>query len=638
MCGVTGFLDPAGTLDEVALGAMVATLDHRGPDDRGTWVSAPDAGARVGLGHARLSIIDLSPLGHQPMTSGPLTIVFNGEIYNYRELRDALLERGHAFVSHSDTEVILASFREWGIDCLSRFVGMFAFALHDANSRRLYLVRDRAGVKPLFVYRPPSRDVVLFGSELKAFHACPRFSPSLQQEEVLSYFDYGYIPDDRCIFEHCHKVDAGHYWEINLDTLDVDVRRYWSVVDAYRQPKLKLSYPEATDALEELLKSATRYRMVADVPVGVFLSGGYDSTAVAALIQSEQTEKLKTFTIGFEEGNNEAPFARQTADYLGTDHHELTCTEQQALDIIPDLPTIFDEPFADSSAIPTLLVSRMAREHVKVSLSADAGDEVFCGYTTYLRLHGRMQRLAKFPWPLVHGASRVGRRLLRRPLQRASARTEHMALGLLEGITNSSALTGERLHAFAKQLPGRYRQAMVRGLNDGRYLSHKPLLPADVADALGIEGAMALDYATYLKDDILVKVDRATMACSLEGREPLLDHRLIEFAAKLPLSFKLDGGVSKRILRDVVHRYVPASMMDRPKAGFSLPIYSWLRGPLRPLLDDVCSDEMIARTGFLNPDFFGRQVRRFKEGSLWYSPLVWRLFMLLLWHRRWMGG
>ncbi len=637
MCGVTGFLDPAGTLGHDELGAMINTLDHRGPDDRGTQVSDADRGARVGLGHARLSIIDLSPGGHQPMTSGPLSIVFNGEIYNYRELREALRERGHTFHSNSDTEVILAGFREWGIGCLSRLLGMFAFALHDADARRLYLVRDRAGVKPLFVYRPPSRDVLLFASELKAFHACGRFSPSLDAGEVLPFFDYGYVPDDRCIFEHCHKVDAGHYWTVDVDTLDVEVQRYWSVIDAYRQPKLALSYPEAVDEVERLLKSATAYRMVADVPVGVFLSGGYDSTAVAALIQSEQSAKLKTFTIGFEEGNNEAPFARQTAAHLGTDHHELTCTEREALDIIPDLPTIFDEPFADSSAIPTLLVSRMAREHVKVALSADAGDEVFCGYSTYMQLHRRMRRLARLPWPLVRAGAKLGLLLGREPLARASARTEHMALGLLQGVAVSPAATGERLHAFAKQLPGRYRRAMVVRGDDGRYLAHEPLLTSgDIMDDGGIEGAMALDYATYLKDDILVKVDRATMACGLEGREPLLDHRLIELAARLPLAFKLEGGVSKRILRDVVHRYVPASMMNRPKAGFSLPITRWLRGPLRPLLEEVCSEEAIAATGFLNPAFWGPQLRSFKEGTLWYTPMIWRLFVLLSWTKRWL--
>ena len=628
MCGIAGFIDFGRRLDEEVLQRMVAALHHRGPDDSGAVVTRSDS-AIVGLGHARLSILDLSESGRQPMVFGDLQIVFNGEIYNFRELRAELEKLGHGFTTGTDTEVILHAFREWGIDCLQRFVGMFAFCLYDARAEKVYLVRDRAGVKPLFVYQ--GAGLLLFASELKAFHECAEFPGEVSQTEIVSYFDYGFVPGAGCIFKGCAKVDAGEYWVVDVPSKRVQKRRYWSVHEHYLAPKLEIGYPEAVDELERLLRSACEYRLISDVPVGVFLSGGYDSTAVASVLQHGRAQKIRTFTIGFAQGNDEAPFARETARHLGTDHHELYCTESEAQALIPQLPWFYDEPFGDSSAIPTMLVSQMARNEVKVALSADAGDEVFGGYDSYRELHKRMEKISRIP---------RGVRACLRPLGGLSSRSfpasvagmVHRVSGFSRALSASDSVTGQRLHAFAGQLPAYYRDNV---LSERVRVPHFDFQPVFEDSSRGLEGAMAADYASYLKDDILVKVDRATMSVGLEGREPLVDHRLLEFAARLPIEFKFDGRTTKRILKDVVHRFVPKEMMGRPKTGFSLPIYSWLRNDLSYLLDELCSPRALRETGFLNEPFLSKQVVLFRKHRLHYSPLIWRLLMFQMWHHKW---
>ena len=628
MCGIAGFIDFKGDLDKGLLRSMVASLRHRGPDDSGVLVHSSSHGV-VGLGHARLAILDLTESGHQPMTYGHLSIVFNGEIYNFRELRAELEELGYRFGTRTDTEVVLHAFAEWGIDCLQRFIGMFAFCLHDSHSGRVYFVRDRAGVKPLFVYR--GRDFWLFGSELKAFHECSRFVPEIDLDQLIPYFDYGFVPDSGCIFRDCEKVDAGEYWILDLSERRLRKERSWSVHEFYRAPKLDCDYSDAVAELERLLSSACNYRMISDVPVGVFLSGGYDSTAVAAILQSQCTSRISTFTIGFPEGNDEAPFARQTARHLGTEHHEFYCSTAEAQEIIPDLATIFDEPFADSSAIPTVLVSRMARKHVTVALSADGGDEVFCGYKSYRSIHRRMQRLSMIP-PRLRPIVRQLGQLAGGAIPNTHAGLSHRVLGFAMALSEHESITGQKLHAFSKQLPSYYRTNILAEKRKTDYFSYEP---AYLDSARGLEAAMARDYSTYLKDDILVKVDRATMSAGLEGREPLVDHRLVEFVARLPFEFKFDGVQMKRPLRDIVHKYVPSTMMDRPKVGFSLPIYKWLRGDLASLLDEFCSPAALRETGFLNEPFVSRQVGLFRKGQLHYSPMIWRLLMLQMWCRQW---
>lgn len=627
MCGIAGFVDFFGSLDESDLLPMITSLHHRGPDDQSFKVF-DNASARIGLAHARLAILDLSEAGRQPMNHGPFTIVYNGEVYNFRELRKELVARGHEFRTETDTEVIIHSFDEWGVSCLDRFVGMFAFVLYDSIRKMVYFVRDRVGVKPLYVYR--DQKCILFGSELKALTANKGFKARISPRDLKSYFRHGYVPDDGCIFQDCHKVDAGTYWVIDLETRRCDRVRWWSQTMLHKSSKLELDFEEAADALEDLLRSACEYRMVADVPVGVFLSGGYDSTAVAALLQTAQSRKLKTFTIGFTEGNDEAPHARATARHLGTDHYELYCSPVDVLEVLGRLPDVYDEPFADSSAIPTLLVSRLARQTVKVALSADGGDELFCGYDSYLATLRRVRKLSRVPLALrgvIGGSMRAASALL----PESAHAMRHRLLGLGHSLNYSDVLMSQRLHEHSREMPKSLIESLIPGASVQGDHRRDRAWPSGLHP---IEAAMGIDYQTYLKDDILTKVDRATMSVGLEGREPLLDHRVAEFAARLPFEYKYDGRITKRILKHVVHRYVPESMMSRPKAGFSLPIMKWLRGDLRHMLRDTCSRDRMSASGLIDPMVCDLWLRRFFDGSFHYSPLIWRLFVFQSWYSR----
>jgi len=628
MCGVAGFLDYSGKLDESTLRRMTASLNHRGPDGRGQ-LTIESGHATIGLGHTRLSILDLSDFGRQPMQFGPFTIVFNGEIYNFRELRDELIKCGHLFSTECDTEVILHAFAEWGIACLQRFIGMFAFALHDASTRRIYFARDRAGVKPLYVYL--GKKFWLFGSELKALRACPEFRAELSLPDLHAFFRHGHVPDDRCIYQDCRKIDAGTYWVVDLERNTHREVRWWDQTRLYEQSRTTASFEEASDELEHLLNSACAYRMVSDVSVGVFLSGGYDSTAVAAILQSQSAQPIKTFTIGFASGNDEAPFARATADRLGTDHHELYCSPKEAMDVVADLPQVYDEPFADSSGIPTLLVSRLARASVKVAISADGGDELFCGYRSYVSTARRGRQLSRIPGQLRPPLGKmIG--AARSVYPRCGHAMRHKLDALAHGMSTNQALMSQRIHGNARLMP----RTMVDQLFPGAFDRREDFVDRDwPGDTHPVEAAMGLDYQSYLKDDILTKVDRATMSVGLEGREPLLDHRLAAFAAKLPLGFKYDGVTPKRILRNVVHRHIPAEMMDRPKTGFSLPIMAWLRHELRPLLDDLCSRSALRDSGVIHVATAMKWLAAFESGQFHYTPLIWRLFVYQAWQKHW---
>jgi asparagine synthase (glutamine-hydrolysing) len=408
MCGIAGFIDFSGKSKLVDLRNMISVLNHRGPDDMGMELVQNDK-FTIGLSQARLSIIDLSQGGHQPMIYKHYYIIFNGEIYNYNEIKRELIDSGSFFTSESDTEVILHAFDKWGIDCINRFIGMFAFVIYNNISNEVVIVRDRSGIKPLYYFW--HNDIFLFASELKALHMHFGFEKKIDQTALQQYFSqvhHGYIPAPNTIFENTYKVKSGNFMNFNLITKELKSSCYWDVNTFYRLPKLKHSYSEAKENMHQLIKSACEYRMVSDVPVGVFLSGGYDSTLVTSILQSNRKEKINTFTIGFEEGNNEIPFAKQTAEFLGTEHHEFVCTKKEAQEIIPQLPYFYDEPFADSSAIPTLLVSKFAREFVTVALSADAGDEVFCGYSNYMELNTNLRRMNYIPDILKSGVSNIG--------------------------------------------------------------------------------------------------------------------------------------------------------------------------------------------------------------------------------------
>ena len=629
MCGITGFIDFTKQSSLETLVAMRETLVHRGPDDKGEeLIHVP--GAIVGLGFRRLSIIDLSPTGHQPMHNSEdgSCIVFNGEIYNYKEIKQELMALGHSFESQSDTEVILKSYRQWGKSCVSRFIGMFAIALFDKKNNKLLLIRDRAGVKPLYYYR--AGKYLLFGSELKSFHPHPAFEKSIDTNALSLYFQFGYIPAPYSIFRNTFKLSPGHLLELDLATGAHTIEKYWDATDCYNQERLQVSFEEAMDETERLMSSAFQYRMVSDVPVGVFLSGGYDSTAVAALLQKNATQKIKTFTIGFrEEKYDEAPHAREVAGHLGTDHHELYCTIRDAIDIIPQLPEIYDEPFGDSSAVPTTLVSRLARKQVTVALSADGGDELFAGYPRHKKVAGYLETLSKVPGMLLP-ASKV----LLSPLRGSGdlSRTNrveklYQVFAQPDDISrfktiNQTFTVREARSLFAmppEELPTAFDQ-------DALYNTHN--------DALS--KVLATEYKTYLVDDILQKVDRATMSASLEGRDPFLDHRLLEFVARLPGSFKLHNGTGKYILKQIVHRYVPEALMNRPKMGFGIPVEQWCKNELKELVLDYLSDDSLQRVRVLDKQQAVNIRDAYFSGKLENFERFWFLLVFVMWHRKWM--
>jgi len=630
MCGITGFIDFKKNTSATLLSKMVKTLLHRGPDDFGTEIYMSDH-ASVGFGQTRLSILDLSPAGHQPMHYKNLSIVYNGEVYNFLEIKKELRGLGHRFKSSSDTEMILHAFEEWGVECVEKFIGMFVFVIYDKEQCKIFAFRDRAGVKPFYYY--DRNGVFLFGSELKALLKHPSFERRIDNRALKTYFDYGYIPTPYCIFEDTHKLEPGSYLIYDIENNSIQINSYWKADDYYRLPKFNITYQEAKEELHDLLKSAFQYRMVADVPVGVFLSGGYDSTAVAAILQNGLTSKLKTFTIGFEEGNNEAPYARNTAKYLGTDHHEYTCTTKEAQEIIPFISYYYDEPFADSSAIPTMMVSQFARKYVTVALSADAGDELFAGYGSYPDLISKLRWMNQIPDSIKnHSANLFSVFSSLVPISNSSLK--HKLDGLSKALNQDKYQQAADLHRLVNSLPEVYSSRLF-SIGTVKYQTKFNLNPTGFHSE--VEIALAIDYQSYLQNDILTKVDRATMSVSLEGRDPLVDHRLLEFAARLPLSYKYDGRSTKRILKDIVHEYIPREMMDRPKSGFSLPIYKWLRGELSYLIDENLNQKELSASGLFNVPFLLEQVELFRKKELHYSPFIWKLLMFQMWYKRWLS-
>ena len=628
MCAICGFIDFKLDSNQRTLNNMVKTLHHRGPDDFGTNIYDQKT-AIVGFGHTRLSILDLSPLGHQPMEYDQYSMVYNGEIYNFSEIKDDLLGLGHQFKSESDTEVILHSFKEWGLDCISKFVGMFAFVICNKDTNKITIVRDRAGVKPLFYYW--DGNLFLFSSELKAFHKHPRFIKKINTSAVYEFMDAGYISAPNCIFENCFKLEPGNIVDFDLNSQKIIISSYWDVEDYYKLPKLSTSYEEASEKIEELLVSAFNYRMISDVPVGVFLSGGYDSTAVTAILQKGRKDKLNTFTIGFEEGNNEAPAAKEIANFLGTNHTEYICTTKEAQKIISTLPFFFDEPFGDSSAIPTILVSKLAEKDVTVVLSADAGDEIFAGYNLYQNFENNLQLVNRIPFFLRKGVS-VFLKLLNNFIPSSKQRLKKKIQIFSEVLyLNKSKATYRLFNSYYELSKDIKSKLFKKPVNlDINKLSYK----VKVQDELSI--ALSEDYIGYLQNDILTKVDRSTMSVSIEGREPFLDHRIIEYVAQLPNNFKYNNGVQKRILKDIVHRYVPKELMDRPKSGFSLPLNSWLKNELNYLIEEHLSVESIEKSGFFNYDYIEELKNKLYDDTLYDSSIIWKLIQFQMWYKEWM--
>jgi asparagine synthase (glutamine-hydrolysing) len=632
MCSISGFIDFNKNTSTETLERINRSMTHRGPDGEGIYFEEQSKYS-IGFAHRRLSIIDLTEGGKQPMHFQHFTIVFNGEMYNYQEVKNELVVLGHVFQSTSDTEVILHAYAQWGKSCVHKFIGMFAFVIYDQKNNYITICRDRAGVKPFYYYW--HNGLFLFASELKAFHQHPNFEKRINNNAIASFMQYGYVPTPHCIFEHCHKLNPGYFLEFNLSDVTFTQTKYWDVYEHYNKPKLAIGFDEAKATTEKLLTSAFNYRMVADVPVGMFLSGGYDSTCVTAILQKDSARKIRTFTIGVGDPKlNEAPFAKEIAAHLGTEHTEYYCTEKDALDLVPKLPFYFDEPFGDSSAIPTMLVSSMARKEVTVALSADAGDEIFAGYNRYdfvtkinqsKKIPTPIRQLAAFGMGLTSAQSIPV--LSRNPL---FAQRYEKIRALLKDPSTSNLMRNVTSTFFEEDLASLFLEQPKRV--DSYFDSQ---LDSQFADTLS--QMMATDFQTYMLDDILQKVDRATMSASLEGREPFLDHRIIEWAAQLPNDFKYRNGVKKYMLREIVHQYVPKSMMERPKMGFAIPLSQWLNVDLKPIVLAKLSIEKISAQKIFRPNEVAKIVNDFYGGKSQNLLKVWYLLMFQLWYEEWMS-
>jgi asparagine synthase (glutamine-hydrolysing) len=635
MCGISGFIDYKKQTSKATLEKMNRIMAHRGPDGEGYGIYET-TNATVGLGHRRLSIIDLTAAGSQPQTFGSLHITFNGEIYNYAEIKATLEQKGHSFKSHSDTEVILHAYQEWGSDALQHFIGMFAFVIYDEANQKLFACRDRAGVKPFFYYW--NNDLLLFASELKAIMQHPAFEKNIDVDAAAAFMQYGYVPTPHCIFKSTYKLKPGHFLTVDTKTKHTATTQYWNVYDAYNKPVLQIDLPQAITSTEKLLTNAFQYRMVSDVPVGVFLSGGYDSACVTALLQASNTEKIKTFTIGVPDaGLNEAPYAKDIAAHLGTDHTEYYCTEKEALEIVPQLPFFYDEPFADSSAIPTSLVSKIAREKVTVALSADAGDEIFAGYNRYDYVMKYGKRIQNMPGVM----------------RKTAAAVMHMVPADAIPVLNKKYLFHSRYEKLKTFLKNPSEKNILKNItqhvtDDGvaqLFNASIKILPSafDSEELLEenystLSYMMAIDYQTYLLDDILQKVDRAGMSVSLEGREPFLDHRVIEWAAQLPMDYKYNNGNKKFIIKEIVHKYIPKAMMDRPKMGFGIPIAAWLEKELKPFVDKYFDEAFIKHQQLFNNTEVQRIKKSFYGGKKERAEKVWFLLMFQMWYDKWINN
>ena len=643
MCGIVGIWSNNNRMDPSILISMRDALTHRGPDDCGFYI---DKEHNLGLAHRRLSILDLSEQGHQPMSNedGSIWITYNGEVYNFKEIRGELIAIGYSFKSNSDTEVLVKAYQQWGLDCVDKFIGMFAFAIWDRNEQKLYLVRDRVGVKPLYYYF--KNGIFLFASEIKALIKHPEFEREMNLSVLPHYLRFGYIQSPYTIFQDTFKLKPGHYLCLHKNQLTET--KYWDIVDFYNADPVVGTEEEITEELENLLVDSFKYRLVSDVPVGVFLSGGIDSSIVTALLQHNISSKLKTFTIGFDESSlNEAHWSKSIASYLGTDHTEYYLSVKDTAEAICKLPEIYDEPFGDHSAIPTYLVSQLARKDVTVALSADGGDELFCGYSrykAYVRLYEKFLRLPKFLTnPIIKSMTRLNPSRVDdfyRTFKSIMPEVKEIKDKYIKWRNMLIESNKGNLVEMYKCNLSKWTPEELDGIMDYKYDYSYDAAYVDTIKSMNnnelLNKVMALDFKTYLPDDILTKVDRATMSVSLEGREPLLDHRLIEFVARIPLKFKFHEGTSKHVLRKILYKHVPSEFIERPKQGFVAPISRWLKGELHEVVKEYLNEEKLRRDGIFKPDVISTCIKEFYSGVSINVNKIWFLLMFQMWKERWL--
>ena len=621
MCGIAGFVDliKKTTKDEII--EMTHSLHHRGPDDSGySFYETEDA--NIGLGHRRLSVLDLSVHGHQPMNFNHLEIIFNGEVYNFKEIRIELENHAYTFNSDSDTEVILKAYHKWGIDAVDKFNGMFAIVIYDKERERITLIRDRVGVKPLYYYH--RNGLFLFSSELKSFHQVSTFIKEIDQKSVSQYLKFGYIPQPLTIFQDTYKLESANYLVYDIKNKNLQLNTYWNIEDFYTKEKLNISFSEAVKQTDSLLKKSFDYRMLSDVSVGVFLSGGYDSSAVASILQANRMNKIKTFTIGFkEEKYNEAIYAKQVAKHLGTDHYEHYLSQKDALEILPLLPEIYDEPFGDSSVIPTVMVSQFAKKHVTVALSADGGDELFSGYPSYNAIYNQYNQFHKM-----------------KMLKSLSFLDKHIDPYKISKYLDIYNFEGKFYKLFEllknSNNPTSFYETNTKYFYDVEIsqLLNKSFYNDECNKENTIENMLMHSFKTYLNDDILTKVDRATMSVSLEGREPMLDYKLIEFVAQLPLKYKQNGKQTKYILKEIVHQYIPKEMMDRNKMGFSIPVFEWFKDELKNYFEEYLSERAIIESGVFEYQYVLKLKKSYYNGK--GNPhKLWLLLIFQMWWAKW---
>jgi len=628
MCGIVGLLNQKNSystseLKEI-MSKMASTLQSRGPDNTDTWNNAKKG---IALGHTRLSIIDLSTEGNQPIHSSNkrFSLSYNGEIYNFPEIRQDLESKGINFKGHADSEVLVEACNVYGIkETIAKLIGMFAFAIWDNKEETLTLVRDRLGIKPLYWGRVGGD--ILFASQSKAFSKHPKWQPQINEEALAYYFRFGYIPHPYSIYNDIQQLTPGHLITINKD-LQTKEESYWQL----NYTTTSLSETEATEQLEHLLNDAIKKRMISDVPIGAFLSGGVDSSLITAIMQQQSSRPIKTFTVGFHNSNfDESPHARKIAEHLGTDHTELHVTPQDMQDLIPSIPDAYDEPFADSSQVPTMLISKLIRNHVTVALSGDGGDEIFAGYNRYI-FANKLKQLFSTPHTIRALTAGI---------------ITSVAPNIWDKIIPGQSISGDKIHKLASvlklkhfhdiypHLTSQWQDTKLPLSNDTiQNLSSKDHFQTNIDN---IHSMQIADIHNYLPDDILTKVDRASMAYGLEARVPLLDHRIVEFGMSLPLKYSLDKGVSKKILRNILYKHIPKKLIERPKMGFAIPLADWLRGDLRDWAEDLLSEDKIAKSGLLDAKPIRQKWQEHQKGSRNWQYALWPVLMFQAWQQKWL--